>query len=119
MSIEKFEGTIAYFVVSRLAGGEVLESYSSNPDVIQNLLEYSINIIENFQTLRSYIPDDSMIGKLKYVTMDYEKVKVFLIEIKEDDIYVVALFSSSYPSGVSKLFLNEYLSYIKQTYGSL
>ncbi|MFN4219413.1 MAG: hypothetical protein ACK4GJ_00635 [bacterium] len=117
MSIEKFEGTIAYFVISRLAGGEVLESYSPDSDVLQNILEYSINIVENFQTLKVY--NGSLIGKLNYVTMDYEKVKVFLVEIKEEDIYVVALFSSSYPSGIAKLFLDEYLNYVRQTYGSL
>lgn len=119
MGIDKFDGTIASFVISRLAGGEILESYSSDPKIIQNLLEYSLNLIENFQIFKNFDTTNLQLEKPSSINIDYQTAKVFLVEIKEEDIYVVVFFSSAYPMGLLRLFLDEYINYVKQSYGSL
>ncbi|MEN3015084.1 MAG: hypothetical protein ABDH21_03380 [bacterium] len=126
MSINEFDGTLAYFVISRMAGGEILESYSKNPNFLQPLLEYSLSYIESFQSIKSDISswnqnisqyNHSLIFEnLKQITLSYNNIKVFFTEIKEDDIFVVNFFDCSYPEGIIKIFLSEYLSYVKQTY---
>ncbi|MCX7758176.1 MAG: hypothetical protein N2169_00970 [bacterium] len=126
MNINQFEGTIAYFVISRLAGGEILENYVKDQDILQPLLEYSLNYIENYEsfkndlnnfnsTLAQYSPNFKL-DKLKSLNFIYSNMKVFFCEIKEDDIFAVIFFSASYPDGIVKIFLNEYINYVKQNY---
>lgn len=126
MGIEKFEGTIAYFVISKLAGGEVLENYSKEMDIIQPLLEYSLNYIDNFENLKSDIinlnqnlsqfSSSFKVGNLSQIQLLYDNLFVFITEIKEGDIFVVNLFNNSYPYGIIKIFLDEYINYVKQNY---
>lgn len=124
MNIAQFDGTIAYFVISRLAGGEILENYVKHTDLLQPLLEYSLSYIENFESykndivsINANISDPSLkIDNLKAIEFIYSNMKVFLSEIKESDIFVVAFFNSGYPDGIIKIILNDYINHVRQNY---
>ncbi|MCS7165344.1 MAG: hypothetical protein RMJ51_03590 [Candidatus Calescibacterium sp.] len=124
MNIAQFDGTIAYFVISRLAGGEILENYVKHTDLLQPLLEYSLSYIENFESykndivsINANISDPSLkIDNLRAIEFIYSNMKVFLSEIKESDIFVVAFFNSGYPDGIIKIILNDYINHVRQNY---
>lgn len=126
MGINNFEGTVAYFVISRLAGGEILENYTKDETSLQPLLEYSLSYLENFETLKNDVANweqnisqhsnSLKVGKLNQISFFYQNLKVFFVEIKEDDIFVVGFFNNNYPDGIIKLFWKEYIDYVRQNY---
>jgi len=114
MKLEIFDGVIAGFVISKLAGGEILESYVKNEDILQSLLEVSLNYIEFYPTLRDSINNNN--NELVFVNLVFTNIKVSLAEVKKDDIYIVLFFDNSYADGIIKIIFSDYLEYIKNNY---
>jgi len=113
MDLSTFDGVVASFVISKLAGGEILENYVKSEDFLQSLFELSLNYIDSFPSFRDSMADK---GQLLLFSLVYTNIKFLLAELKTDDIYVAMFFDNSYPDGIVKILFNDYLEYVRQNY---
>jgi hypothetical protein len=106
-------------IVSRLAGGEVIESTSRDPNNFQNFLELALDYIDKFMSYKiessKYI---SLINdkNLKRIKLQFEENTVDFIEIKNDDIFLVILYDNTYPKGINELYINMAIDYAFNSY---
>jgi hypothetical protein len=106
-------------IISRLAGGEVIESTIKDPNNFQNFLELALDYIDKFMSYKiessKYI---SLINdkNLKRIKLQYEENTIDFIEIKNDDIFLVILYDNTYPKGINELYINMAIDYAFNSY---
>jgi len=106
-------------IISRLAGGEVIESTIKDPNNFQNFLELALDYIDKFISYKiessKYI---SLINdkNLKRIKLQFEENTVDFIEIKNDDIFLVILYDNTYPKGINELYINMAIDYAFNSY---
>jgi hypothetical protein len=106
-------------IISRLAGGEVIESTIKDPNNFQNFLELALDYIDKFINYKiessKYI---SLINdkNLKRIKLQYEENIIDFIEIKNDDIFLVILYDNTYPKGINELYINMAIDYAFNSY---
>jgi hypothetical protein len=106
-------------IISRLAGGEVIESTTRDPNNFQNFLELALDYIDKFMSYKiessKYI---SLINdkNLKRIKLQFEENTVDFIEIKNDDIFLVILYDNTYPKGINELYINMAIDYAFNSY---
>jgi hypothetical protein len=106
-------------IISRLAGGEVIESIIKDPNNFQNFLELALDYIDKFISYKiessKYI---SLINdkNLKRIKLQYEENTIDFIEIKNDDIFLVILYDNTYPKGINELYINLAIDYAFNSY---
>jgi hypothetical protein len=106
-------------IISRLAGGEVIESTIKDPNNFQNFLELALDYIDKFMSYKiessKYI---SLINdkNLKRIKLQFEENTVDFIEIKNDDIFLVILYDNTYPKGINELYINMAIDYAFNSY---
>ena len=106
-------------IISRLAGGEVIESTIKDPNNFQSFLELALDYIDKFINYKiessKYI---SLINdkNLKRIKLQYEENTIDFIEIKNDDIFLVILYDNTYPKGINELYINMAIDYAFNSY---
>jgi len=106
-------------IISRLAGGEVIESTIKDPNNFQNFLELALDYIDKFVSYKiessKYI---SLINdkNLKRIKLQFEENTIDFIEIKNDDIFLVILYDNTYPKGINELYINMAIDYAFNSY---
>ncbi len=106
-------------IISRLAGGEVIESAIKDPNNFQNFLELALDYIDKFMSYKiessKYI---SLINdkNLKRIKLQFEENTFDFIEIKNDDIFLVILYDNTYPKGINELYINMAIDYAFNSY---
>jgi hypothetical protein len=106
-------------IISRLAGGEVIESTIKDPNNFQSFLELALDYIDKFINYKiesskyiSIINDKN----LKRIKLQFEENTVDFIEIKNDDIFLVILYDNTYPKGINELYINMAIDYAFNSY---
>jgi len=106
-------------IISRVAGGEVIESAIKDPNNFQNFLELALDYIDKFMNYKiessKYI---SLINdkNLKRIKLQFEENTIDFIEIKNDDIFLVILYDNTYPKGINELYINMAIDYAFNSY---
>jgi len=106
-------------IISRLAGGEVIESAIKDSNNFQNFLELALDYIDKFMNYKiessKYI---SLINdkNLKRIKLQFEENTIDFIEIKNDDIFLIILYDNTYPKGINELYINMAIDYAFNSY---
>lgn len=102
-------------VISRIAGGEIIESAIKDHNNLQNLLELSLDYIDKFINYKiesskysSLINDKN----LKRIKLEYEEYIIDFIEVKNDDIFLVIFYDNTYPKGINELYIQMAFDYV-------
>ncbi|MCX7870786.1 MAG: hypothetical protein N2485_04340 [bacterium] len=113
------DSIIGALVISRVAGGEVIESAIKNANNFQNLLELSLDYIDKFMSYKiesskySNLINDKNLKKIK---LEYEEYTIDFIEVKNDDIFLVVLYDNTYPKGINELYIKMAFDYVFHSY---